>query len=58
MKEIDYFDNNEHIRQKKDKLIVRLIDFPDGYSGKISQEFIETDEGKFEEFVLKDLEED
>lgn len=58
--EIDYFDANEHVQKNNDSLVVRLPIFPDGFVGKITQEFIEKDEepGKFEEFVFKEIEEE
>lgn len=58
--EIDFFDNNEHIQEKDEELIIRLTEFPDDLFGKIEQEFIEKDDkpGEFEEFVFKEFEED
>jgi len=59
--EIDFFDDNEHIQEKDDRLIIQLTEFPDGYVGKIEQEFEETFDkkgkttGKFEEFVFKEI---
>ena len=58
--EIDYYDQNEHVREKDGKLIVVMAEFPDEFTGKIMQEFIEKDDepGMFEEFVIKELEEE
>ena len=59
--EIDYRDNNENVKEKDGILIVQLTEFPDGYVGKIEQEFIEILDkkgkptGRFEEFVFKEI---
>ena len=62
--EIDFFDNNEHIQEKADKLVIHLTGFPIGYVGKIEQEFVEILDkkgkptGRFEELVIKEIKED
>jgi len=56
--EIDYFENNEHITVKNDGFIVQVPIFPKGFIGKIVKEFIENEEGKFEEFIFKEIEEE
>lgn len=62
--EIDYYENNEHIKDEDENLEVKLTEFPKGFVGTIEQEFIEIlDEygkptGRFEEFVFKKIEEE
>ena len=62
--EIDYIDDNKNIKEKDGILIVQLTEFPDGFVGKIEQEFVEILDdkgkptGKFEEFIFKEIEEE
>jgi len=59
--EIDYYDDNRHVREIDGNLIVVLEPFPDDFVGKIEQEFEEILDkdgkptGMFEELVFKEI---